>query len=55
MNKWTLKANLGWYRGEEFKLFEITLLQFTEIDMVILFNIQIAKLCFIIFLDKILR
>ena len=55
MNKWILKVNVGWYRGGEFKLFETTILHFTEVDMVIVFSLQIAKLCFTVLLDKIIR
>jgi hypothetical protein len=44
-----LNLSIGWFIGEPFKLFSLTILEFLGFDGVVLFDFQIAKFCFCIY------
>lgn len=43
--------SFGWFRGEDFKLFSLTIWDNWD-DGITFFNLQIAKLCFSIGVDR---
>lgn len=50
-NKCKLQGELGWYRGEEFSLLEVAILEILkfntgEWDVIQFFHIKICKFCF---------
>ena len=49
---WRFVFNAGWYRGEAFKLFNLTLLDFELPDDIMLFGFQVAKFMICLYLDK---